>query len=144
MVELEFKIQETINDTMEQYVKAVKMIKEEMVVVGQLQEKKGNILVALEPSVQELKEQVEDKIGGEDQPMLNLKMINLDPFLGGIIPESAATPTLPPLSPIKWNTGFVALETSVGTWGSSWNKAQTESISEPTNQKHWEQSMRIQ
>ena len=88
-----------------------------------MQEKQGNILVALESSVQEVKELVEDKTGGEDEPALDSMTINLDPSLGSTIPQST-TPILPPWSSMKWGTGSVAPGTSMGTWGSSWNQAQ--------------------
>ena len=41
--------------------------------------------MVLESSVQELKEPVEDEIGGEDQPVLDSMMINLDPSPGSTI-----------------------------------------------------------
>ena len=43
LLDMELKICKTFNDTMEQDVEVVKAIKEEMVVVRQLQEKQGNI-----------------------------------------------------------------------------------------------------
>ena len=76
-------------------------------------------MVALESSVQELKEPVEDETGGEGQPMLDSIMINLDPSPGSTIPQSTATPILPPWSSMKWGTGSATLGTSMGTWGSS-------------------------
>ena len=91
MLDMELKICKTFNDTMEQHLEVVKAIKEEMVAVRQLQEKQGNILVALESSVQELKEPVEDETGGEDQPTLDPMTINLDPSPGSTIPQSTAT-----------------------------------------------------
>ena len=75
--------------------------------------------MALESSVQELKEPVEDETGGEDQPALDSMTINLDPSPSNTIPQSTATPILPPWSSMKWGTGFAALGTSMGTWGSS-------------------------
>ena len=119
LLDMELKICKTFNDTMEQHVEVVKAIKEEMVAVRQLQEKQGNILVALESSVQELKEPVEDETGGEDQPALDPMTINLDPSLGGTIPQSTATPILPPWSSMKWGTGSATPGTNMGTLGSS-------------------------
>ena len=52
--------------------------------------------MALESSVQELKEPEEDDTGGDDQPVLDLKTINLDPSPSSTIPKSTATHTLPP------------------------------------------------
>ena len=76
---MELKICKTFNDNMEQRVEVVKAIKEEMVTIRQLQEKQGNILVALESSIQEFKEPREDETSGEDQPALDSMTINLDP-----------------------------------------------------------------
>ena len=80
MLDMELKIHKTFNDTMEQYVEVVKTIEEEMGAVRQLQEKQGNILVAFESSVQELKELIEDKIGGEDQLVLVSSLILKYPY----------------------------------------------------------------
>ena len=92
-------------------------------------------MVALESNVQELKEPVEDEIGGEDQPALGSMTINLDPSLGSTIPQSTATPILPPWSSMKWGMGSAALGTSMGTWGSSWNQAQPKSISKARSER---------
>ena len=51
LLDMELKICKTFNDTMEQHVEVVKAIEEEIVVVRQLQENQGNILVVLESSV---------------------------------------------------------------------------------------------
>ena len=75
--------------------------------------------MALESSVQELKELVEDETGGEDQPALDSMMINLDPSPSSTIPQSIATPILPPWSSMKWSMGFATPGTSMDTWGSS-------------------------
>ena len=72
--------------------------------------------MVLESSVQELKEPVEDEIGGEDQPALDSMTINLDPSPSSTIPQSTATPILPPWSSMKWGTKSVAPRTSMGTW----------------------------
>ena len=47
--------------------------------------------MALDSSIQELKEPVEDEAGGEDQLALDSKTIKLDPSPGSTIPESTAT-----------------------------------------------------
>ena len=86
--------------------------------------------MALESSYQELKEPVEVETSGEDQLVLDSMTINLDPSLGSMIPQSTATPMLPPWSSMKWGMGSTALGTSMGTWGSSWNQAPPESISQ--------------
>ena len=74
--------------------------------------------MALEPSVQELKESMEDEIGGEDQPALDLKTINLDPSRGSTIAKSITTPTLSSWSSMNWYVGSATPETSAGKWGS--------------------------
>ena len=84
LLDMELKIRKTLNDTMEQHVEALKAIEEEMVTVRQLREKQGNILVALESSIQELKEPMEDETGGEDQPALDSEDSEDDQF--GSIP----------------------------------------------------------
>ena len=61
---MELKICKTLYDTIELQMQAVKATKEEMVAARQLQEKYGNIFVALESSVQELKETLEDEASG--------------------------------------------------------------------------------
>ena len=55
----------------------------------------------LEFSVQELKELVEDETGGEDQPVLDSKTINLDLSSSSTLLDSTATPTLPPCLSMK-------------------------------------------
>ena len=75
--------------------------------------------MALEPSIQELKEPVEDEIGGEDQSALDSMTINLDPSLDSTIPQSTATPIMPPWNSMKCGMASVAPRTSMGTWGSS-------------------------
>ena len=85
--------------------------------------------MALESSVQELKEPVEDETS-EDQPALDPMTINLDPSPGSTIPQSTATLILPPWSSMKWGMGSIAPETRMGTWGSSWDQAQREPINE--------------
>ena len=77
--------------------------------------------MALEVNIQELKEPMEDKTSGKDQPMLDSKTINLGPSFGSTIPESTATSTLLSWSSMKWGIGSVAQETSVSNKGSSWN-----------------------
>ena len=69
--------------------------------------------------MRELKEPMEDETGGEYQPTLDSTMINLDPSLGSTIPQSTATPILPPWSSMKWGMVFAGPRTSMGTWGSS-------------------------
>ena len=73
--------------------------------------------MALESSVQELKEPVEDETGGEDQPALDSMTINLDPSPGSTTPQSTATPILSPWSSMKWGMRSVAPGTSIGTLG---------------------------
>ena len=59
---------------------------------------------------------MEDKSSDEDQPALDSKMINLDPFLGNTISESIATPILPPWSSMKWGIGSTTPGTNMGAW----------------------------
>ena len=119
LLEMELRIQKTLNETMEKHIQAVQAVREEMAVIRQMQEKQRDIMVELEASVQELNAPEEDGAGGEDQPGLDSNLIDLEGSLRSPILGSTAIPILPRPSFMKGYDEPAVPTTSVGESGSS-------------------------